>query len=411
MTDSIDTGAGEARELITLPVRVMAQAEPAKWEGCEGWEPLAWALCAEEHGEEACTELIWEGGPVPEPWGDRWLKYEDEAKRLIALVREHVPAAPSQPVEQVPSDADYAFDDLNLRLIEVTEERDHLRAALATQPTASAAGELGRPLGKIAREAFDDYWHEDSKGIETDAWEQCAQAVAAAVRSRIIPPCESCFGTGVDGDVGPDGQAIDIKCGNCDGTGRAALATQSTASNAGEREVLEAEIERRGGLDPYRVRSFRDGWEARAALASKPPAGEQVPAEVLAAIKRAGFTLVKTAHAYHLMKFGDAVAQSTAQPPAGEQKPVGYMNAGHVHELQKKRIPYGYVYPDEATGAHVAVYTAPSAQPVDEREALRGFRRRALEDTAQELAKWEGEHMQHAARFIRAALAQREGGV
>lgn len=64
----------------------------ARWEGAEEWMPLAWALCADEHGEEACTELIWEGGAIPEPWGDRWLKYEGEAKRLIALVREHVPA-------------------------------------------------------------------------------------------------------------------------------------------------------------------------------------------------------------------------------------------------------------------------------------------------------------------------------
>lgn len=70
-----------------------------KWQGAEYWMPLAWALCAEECGEDACTELVWEGGPIPEPWGDRWLKYEDEAKRLIALVKEHTapqPAAPAQ---------------------------------------------------------------------------------------------------------------------------------------------------------------------------------------------------------------------------------------------------------------------------------------------------------------------------
>lgn len=275
-------------------------------------------------------------------------------KRGLSLDDADVPnwskvlSAPAQPVEQVPSDADYAFDDLNLRLIEVTEERDHLRAALATQPTASNAGE---------REAF----------------------------SRMIAdfPALSIFHT--KHALGPMTAPSCLCCGQL---------PESIA-------IKHAELP---GI--VICTKCRD-----AALASKPPAGEQVPAEVLAAIKRAGFTLVKTAHAYHLMKFGDAVAQSTAQPPAGEQKPVGYMNAGHVHELQKKRIPYGYVYPDEATGAHVAVYTAPSAQPVDEREALRGFRRRALEDTAQELAKWEGEHMQHAARFIRAALAQREGGV
>jgi hypothetical protein len=66
-----------------------------EWHG-EEWERLAWHLCAEEHGEEACNELVWEGGPIPEPWGDRWMKYEGEAKRMIALVREHAPAPAAQ---------------------------------------------------------------------------------------------------------------------------------------------------------------------------------------------------------------------------------------------------------------------------------------------------------------------------
>lgn len=70
-------------------VDVNTAVEPVAWEGGEGWESLAWELCADENGEDSCNELIWEGGPVPEPWGDRWLKYEDEAKRLIALVRKH----------------------------------------------------------------------------------------------------------------------------------------------------------------------------------------------------------------------------------------------------------------------------------------------------------------------------------
>ena len=71
--------------------------QPVAWEGGEGWESLAWALCAEENGEEACNELIWEGGPIPEPWGDRWMKYEDEAKRLIALVHKHTSPSASKP--------------------------------------------------------------------------------------------------------------------------------------------------------------------------------------------------------------------------------------------------------------------------------------------------------------------------
>lgn len=60
------------------------------WEGGEEWEQLAFQLCADECGEESCNELIWEGCP-PEPWGDRWLKYESEAKRIIQLVRQYAP--------------------------------------------------------------------------------------------------------------------------------------------------------------------------------------------------------------------------------------------------------------------------------------------------------------------------------
>lgn len=60
----------------------------------------------------------------------------------------------------------------------------------------------------------------------------------------------------------------------------------------------------------------------------------------------------------------EALAALSTLPPQAGQKPVGYMNAGHVHELQQKRAPYGYVYPDEATGAHVAVYTSPQPEQV-----------------------------------------------
>lgn len=61
--------------------------KPVAWEGAEEWEHLAWELCADEHGEESCHDLIWDMGVIPEPWGERWLKYEDEAKRMIAMVR------------------------------------------------------------------------------------------------------------------------------------------------------------------------------------------------------------------------------------------------------------------------------------------------------------------------------------
>ena len=68
-------------------IAASAGSEPVAWTRGEEWEQLAWHLCAEEHGEDACDELIWEGGPIPEPWGERWMKYESDAKRMIELVR------------------------------------------------------------------------------------------------------------------------------------------------------------------------------------------------------------------------------------------------------------------------------------------------------------------------------------
>jgi len=88
-----------------LAAQEPAQAVEPEPDNMEEWERLAWALCAEEHGEEACTELIWEGGAIPEPWGDRWLKYEGEAKRLIALVAKHTHPAPAKPLSDEHCDA------------------------------------------------------------------------------------------------------------------------------------------------------------------------------------------------------------------------------------------------------------------------------------------------------------------
>ena len=46
-----------------------------------------------------------------------------------------------------------------------------------------------------------------------------------------------------------------------------------------------------------------------------------------------------------------------AQAGAGRE-PIGYMNEGHLHELKKGRLPYGYVYPSAAVGAETPIYTA-----------------------------------------------------
>ena len=83
-------------------VASLAASAVEPWTGGEEWEALAWHLCAEENGEDACGELIWEGGPTPEPWGDRWMKYESDAKRMIELVRKFVAAPPTaQPDKKV----------------------------------------------------------------------------------------------------------------------------------------------------------------------------------------------------------------------------------------------------------------------------------------------------------------------
>lgn len=91
-------------QALSQPAEGQVLAAPrGKWEGGEYWMPLAWQLCADECGEDACNELVWEGGPIPEPWGDRWLKYEHEAKRLISLVHEHAPYSPTAQPVQVPT--------------------------------------------------------------------------------------------------------------------------------------------------------------------------------------------------------------------------------------------------------------------------------------------------------------------
>jgi len=69
-----------------------------------------------------------------------------------------------------------------------------------------------------------------------------------------------------------------------------------------------------------------------------------------------------------------SAAPSQQAPVQGE--PVGYMNAGHVHELKQGRAPYGHVYQKADTGASVAVYTAPqqASKPMPDEQIERGYR-------------------------------------
>lgn len=84
-------------EALRAAIEAAERQELVAWEGAKEWEQLAYELCAEEHGEEYCNDLLWSGGVIPEPWGDRWLKYEDEAKRMISLVRKFTAPQPAIP--------------------------------------------------------------------------------------------------------------------------------------------------------------------------------------------------------------------------------------------------------------------------------------------------------------------------
>ena len=96
LVTEIDSAIADAEAQQAGPVRLTDaemeaerdKQEPVVWEGAERWEPLAMFLCADENGSDSCHELIWEGYP-PEPWGERWQKYEREARRMIDLVSQY----------------------------------------------------------------------------------------------------------------------------------------------------------------------------------------------------------------------------------------------------------------------------------------------------------------------------------
>jgi hypothetical protein len=57
----------------------------------------------------------------------------------------------------------------------------------------------------------------------------------------------------------------------------------------------------------------------------------------------------------------DAALNTPPAQAAPVTEPLGFMNAGLVHEMQQGSLPYGYVYPKGGSGASVAIYTTPPA--------------------------------------------------
>lgn len=85
--------AGQTLEKARACLAAKVEQEPIIWESGEEWEPLAFALCEEEHDDP--HQLIYDGYP-PEPWGEVWQKYEGDAKRMIQMVRKYTATHPQQ---------------------------------------------------------------------------------------------------------------------------------------------------------------------------------------------------------------------------------------------------------------------------------------------------------------------------
>lgn len=56
----------------------------------------------------------------------------------------------------------------------------------------------------------------------------------------------------------------------------------------------------------------------------------------------------------------EALRAAIQQAEAKTDAPVGYMNAGNIHELKQGELPYGYVYSQKESGVSVPVYTHPA---------------------------------------------------
>lgn len=153
--------------------------EPVAWEGAEDWERLAYELCAEEHGEESCNDLLWEGGAIPEPWGERWLKYEGEAKRMIALVTKYHSADTIAALQSLVGEDKLA---LGKQLAQSNAERQQLQEAVAALQAENA--ELRKNYNElimsVGRKFPDETRHQTALRYIQTTETQCIEGPASA---------------------------------------------------------------------------------------------------------------------------------------------------------------------------------------------------------------------------------------
>jgi hypothetical protein len=82
------------------------------------------------------------------------------------------------------------------------------------------------------------------------------------------------------------------------------------------------------------------------------------------------------------------------------------MNAGHVHEMQQGRLPYGYIYPKGGVGADVAIYTTPPAQPAPSQDW-----KALAEEQAETIAKMTSDKYPFVHIRVDASEAEKEGAL
>lgn len=134
----------------------LAKQALVAWDSGEEWEPLAFCLCAEENGLDSCHELIWEGYP-PEPWGERWQKYEREAKRMIDLVSQY--AAPPVITQHEPVTTVDDRHNADGKSCHITDDLPAGMPLYAAQPVAAPVrltDEQAEKVDEAIREALGD---------------------------------------------------------------------------------------------------------------------------------------------------------------------------------------------------------------------------------------------------------------
>ncbi len=135
------------------------------------------------------------------------------------------------------------------------------------------------------------------------------------------------------------------------------------ASDVLRRAIDEAERQEQKPMHPEMRKMWEDYFD-KCFRERFPFTIEQEPVAWKNAAMRIGEELSSVGpDGYYDMTAEQWLSWAMDQRPTGKQslqvEPVGFMNAGHLHELQQGRLPYGYVYPRKETGANVAVYTAP----------------------------------------------------